>query len=369
MLARPKKKELTAEQQKAVVAGCAKQTGNMSSPKTYDPEYPVFDVPINKKLLVYIPNHKEMREDGSVALRMDKFTAHQVRMGKAFSSVRCTGEVINDALGWDGTCPLCEATQHCWNLYNKQYAEICASRGLKVDSPEAEELLKETRKELIKNMAISRAEVWMTFPIVVIECEENSTQPKLDGEGKLQGTPMFYSVREQTYTDKWITAFDALADEDGEVDYCPAGRWAILNFTYTPKTGQHNKRDSARNLKVSFVERKNYDQWAKYYDEATKDWTPAKAQEVLVLNAIRDMDEMQSTADELIKPTLDKLAVYELQAGTGSVTAPAVAGDADTALAQFGAEPVQNADAGANAGGEMPATLVTGEMPSNVGVQ
>lgn len=373
MLARPKKKELTQEQRQAITSASRKQTGTMSSPKTYDPNFPVFEIPVNKKLLVYIPNHTVSTEDGGVELRMDKFAAHQVKMGKAYSSVRCTGEVVNEALKLDGTCPLCDATQTCWDLYNKQYAEICNSRGFKVDSQEAEEQLKETRKELIKDMVIGRAELWMTFPIVVIECEEGKTVPKLDAEGKIQGTPMFYSVREQTYIDKWMTAFDALEDSEGDVDRNPAGRWAVLNFTYTPKSGQHNKRDSARNLKVSFVERDNLKEWAEYYDKLTEEWTPEKAQDVLVLNAVRDMDEMIETAEQLIKPTRERLEVYNLSA-TGSIggtqVAPAV-GNADSALANFGATPVEQTGTQAeNAQApQTPQTPPVGEMPSNVGVQ
>lgn len=362
MLARPKEKTLSKEQRQAITSACRKQTGTMSSPKTYDPAYPVFEIPVNKKLLIYIPNHTVATEDGGVELRMDKFAAHQVRIGKAYSSVRCTGETINDALGWDGTCPLCDATQFCWDLYNHQYAEIAKSRGLTVDSPEADELLKDVRKDLIKEMVIGKAELWRTFPIVVIDCEEGKTTPKLDAEGKLVGKPMFYSVREQAYIDKWLTAFDAIEDEEGGTDQNPAGRWAILNFTYTPKSGQHNKRDSARNLKVSFVNRDNYSEWAEYFDKLTEDWTPEKAQDVLVLNAVRDMDEMVEAAEKLIKPTKDKLKMYEL---SGSGTAVAVANNnAEEALANFGATPVENGN------GEVPPnTEMLGEMPSTVGVQ
>lgn len=363
MLARPKKKELTQEQRKAITSASKKQTGTMSSPKTYDPDYPVFDIPVNKKVLIYIPNHTVSTEDGGVELRMDKFAAHQVRIGKAYSSVRCSTEVVNEALELDGTCPLCDATQYCWDLYNKQYEEIARSRGLKVDSPEAEELLKDTRKDLIKEMVISRSELWMTFPIVVIDCEEGKTTPKLDADGRLSGTPMFYSVREQTYVDKWLSAFDALEDEEGGTDQNPAGRWAILNFTYTPKSGQHNKRDSARNLKVTFVNRDNYKEWAEYFDKMTEEWTPEKAQDVLVLNAIRDMNEMIETAEQLIKPVKDRLRVMELSGSATTQVAP-VTSNADDALASFGATPIESTE---NAGADPQG--VTGEMPTNVGVQ
>lgn len=359
MIARPKKKELSAEDRQIITKASSNQTGQMSSPKTYDPDYPVFDIPVNKKLLVYIPNHTVTREDGSVGLRMDKYAAHQVRIGKAFSTVRCSGNVVSEALHLDGSCPLCDATQYCWDLYNKQYAEIASSRGIAVDSPEADELLKEDRKNLIGEMVIRQPEIFYTFPIVVIDCEEGKTVPKLDANGRLVGTPQFYQIREATYLDKWNKAFDSLEDSGEEVDYNPAGRWAILNFTYTPKSGQHNKRDSARNLSITFIKKDDLAEWATHFDQITESWTPEKAQDVLVANAIRDMDEMVATAEELIKPTKDKLAIYSLGSG---MPVQATAGvphstNAEAALEQFGATPAT------------PATPAVGEIPANLGVE
>lgn len=361
MIGRPKKKTLSAEERASITSASSKQTGQMNSPRTYDPDFPLFEVPVNKKVLIYIPNHTVTYEDGSIGIRMDKYAAHNVRSGKAFTTVRCSGNVVSETLGLDGSCPLCDATQYCWELYNKQYAEIARTKGIAIDSAEAQEVLKEDRKNLISDMVIRQPDIYYTFPIVVIDCEENSTKVKLTSDGKLQGTPMFYTIREQTYADKWLKAFDALEDSGEENDANPAGRWAILNFTYTPKSGQHNKRDSARNLQVTFVRKDDYSNWAEYFDKLTEEWTPEKAQDVLVANAIRDMDEMKATAEELIKPTKDKLAIYALSAG--EVTQGVGANkSADNALADFGAKPVEPT-------GSMPANVSVGEMPANVGVE
>lgn len=352
MLKRPAKKELSQEQMQAITQASAKQTGSMSSPKTYDPQYPVFDTPINQKVLIYIPNHTVTDDSGAVKLRADIFTAHAVRMGKAYTDVRCCGEIINPALGWDGTCPLCNATTECWDLYNYQYAEIAKSKGIDKDSPEAEELLKEDRKGLLGNMAIKAAEQWITFPIIVIDCEEGKTIPKRNSNNEISGKPMFYSIRTATYDDKWVKAFDSLEDEDDAVNQNPAGRWAILNFMYTPKTGTHNKRDSARNLSVSFKVMKGYEQWEEYFNKLTEDWTPELAKEVLVRNSIRDMDEMEEACAEIIQPVRDKIAKYEL-AGTIGGTEVAVATNASTVLENMGAVPVDDGVESDDAG-EMP---------------
>lgn len=356
MLQRPKKKELSAEERASITRASARQTGELSSPKTYDVNYPLFDTPINEKVLIYIPNHVVTQEDGTVELRKDVFAAHEVRIGKAFTSVRCSGEVVNEALGLDGSCPLCNAMADAWTLYNYQFAELAKSRGLDADAPETKEVLKEEMKQLLNERAVRKADRWYTFPIVVVDCEEGKTVPKKDAEGKITGTPMFYSVREATYIDKWLSAFDAIDDDDAGSDHNPAGRWAILNFTYTPKTGTHNKRDSARNLKVSFkTMSSDYNAWEEYFNEITEEWTPEKAQEVLVRNVLRDMSEMEEAAEEIIKPTKDSIAMYEMRAHQEP---KATSTSADTALANFGATPV----------GTTPETPVVGEMP-NIGVQ
>ena len=115
---------------------------------------------------------------------------------------------------------------------------------------------------------------------------------------------------------------------------------------------------SAKALKVTFKPMNGYEKWAEYFDKLTEEWTPAKAQEVVVLDAVRDMDELKSVADQLLKPVRDKLAMYEL--GTGAPALPN--SNADSALAGFGGATPVEAPAGA-----VPTGNLTGEMP-NTGV-
>ena len=357
MLARPKKKEMTIEQQVAISSASAKQTGSVSSPKTYDPAYPLFEIPVNQKVLVYIPKHNPyyldaagqpvLDKDGQPIPRtyVDKFAAHQVRIGKAYSTVRCSGGIVDPANNLDGSCPLCDASQKCWDLYNIQYEELCRSRGLAVDSVEAQEQLKDKRKELIQNMVIHKPDITYTFPIVVIETEDGTMKPKIQEDGTIKGTPCFYSAKEMTYEDKWGKPWEAMIDNgQAELGTEPNGWWAVLNFTYTPSSGEPNKRDSARALAVSYAKKEGFEQWEAYFDELTKDWDAQKAREVLVANSFRDMDEMQAAADEIIKPVLDQLRMHDAQAVNGSATA--IGGsvtNAEKALEDFGvasAEPV-----------------------------
>lgn len=370
MLKRPKPKTLTPEEQNAINAASCAQTGKVSRPKSYDPDYPVFEVPVNQKVLIYVPNHTVMLPDGSMSLRWDKFAAHPVIEGRSFADVRCADSVISESLGLDGTCPLCAAIDEVWQLYNKEYADIAASKGVDPKSPEAQELLKEDRKNLAQKMAIKSADIWLTFPIVLIDCQEKDGKltviPKKDEEGRISGKPMWYSIRERTYLEKWGVAFDAFEEDGAEAPTTPAGQWVILNFTYQPKSGKHDKMGSARNLNVSFKQMNGYEEWARYFDNLTEGWTPEKAQETVVLDVLRDMDELKEVADTIMKPTRDKLAMYELSEGgrvaPGLPAAPP--SSAEQALGAFGGTPVADTKADSTPTG-MP---LTGEMP-NVGVE
>lgn len=363
---RPAPKKLSEAAQAAITSASAMQTGKTSRVKSYDADYPVFDVPINQKVLVYIPNHVVQDPSGAITLRMDKFAAHPVIDGRSYADIRCSQGVVVDELGLDGSCPLCDGMSEAWDLYNHEYADIARSKGIDPKSPEAQDALKQDRMDLVNKMVIKQADVWYTFPIVVIDCEEKdgvlTTIPKKDAEGRINGTPMWYSIRERTYNEKWGAGFDSIDTEDGVVPNSPAGLWAILNFTYTPKSGNHDKMGSAKALKVTFKAMAGYEQVATYFDQLTEGWTPAKAQEVVVLDVIRDMTEMKEVADTLLKPVRDKLAMYSLSETSGAAVPAGVSvnASAENALAGFGgATPVET--------GALPASNLTAEMP-NTGV-
>lgn len=368
MLKRPKPKTLSPESMATLNQASAAQTGAMNKLRSYDPDYPVFEIPINQRVLVYVPNHTEIDPDGAVSLRMDKFAAHAVIDGRNFDDIRCTSGIVLPELGLDGTCPLCNAMSEVWDLYGKEYSSIAKSKGIDPQSPEAQEGLKEERKNLVRNMVLKNADVWYTFPIVVIDCLEKDGKltitPKKDATGRISGKPMWYSIRERTYIDKWIPAFDALSDGEGiesvEVPTTPAGMWAVLNFTYTPKSGKHDRMGSAKNLSVTFkTNMTGYDEWAEYFDKLTEGWNAEKAMNTLVLDALRDMEEMNQVCDHLMKPVRDKLALYNITGSLAEVSAPA-----ENTLAEFGGTPVIPKAEGATP----PSGDITGEMP-NTGIE
>ena len=375
---RPTPKTLSADEMNNLVASASQQTGKAVRIKTYDKDYPVFETPINQKVLVYIPNHVVTEPDGTISLRKDKFAAHQVIDGRSYGTIRCTAGLQSETLGLDGTCPLCDASAEVWDLYNREYAEIAAQKGIAVDAPEAKDGLKQVRIDLLSKQVIKPAEVWYTFPIVVIECTEAdgklTTTPKKNEQGQIVGKPMWYSIREKTYIDKWVKAFETAPTEDDVAPTHPGGLWAVLNFTYESKDGKHDKMGSARALAVGFKNMSaDYAQWATYFDQLTEDWTPQKAMEVLVDNALRDMNEQKEVADTLLKPVRDKIAMYELSKGG---VAPAIGAQStgDAALASFGAQPTSAPTADGAVATGAPASVPTGvpqvaTADANIGVQ
>lgn len=378
MFQRPKTRVLTPEAQQAILEASMGQTGKPQVIKTYDPNFPVFDVPVNSKRLVYVPNHVMQGLDGSLDLRCDKFAAHAVMDGRIHQYLRCSSGINIPELGLDGTCPICDSVQDCWDLANRQYEDVGKSKGIDIKSEVAKTMLEKDRKDIYNTRVVKEAEVWRTFPIVVIDCEEENgvvkVVPKKDAEGKISGTPMWYSIRESTYQDKWIKALNSASDADGNIPTSPAGFWVVLDFTYTSKDGKHDKMQSAKSLQVSIRQMNAYEQWATYFDQITVDWTPAKAQEVVVLDALRTPAELEEIRDNLMKGTWDKLAMYNL--ATSPAVAPQLQTNADAALANFGgvAQPAQipaQPAVGAvpqPAVGEMPAPAqaVAGAVPQQV---
>ena len=134
---------------------------------------------------------------------------------------------------------------------------------------------------------------------------------------------------------------------------------------------------SAKSLKVTFKSMDGYQQWAEYYDKLTEDWTPAKAQEVVVKDVLRSMEETREVADTILKPVRDKLSLYRIGS---SPTAAIGTTNAEQALADFGVAtpsapvapsaptPVAPATPVAPSTPVAPAMPPMGDVPGNIGV-
>lgn len=326
---RPKAVEFTSKEAfNRVSASSQTQTGQNRTPRSVDPvNYPVFETPVNKKILVYVPNHTEMTELGE-QLRCDRGAFHSIKSGRSYLTIRCTNGVVEDSVGYDGSCPVCDSINECWDLYNYELKEQARMKGVSVDD-DPNELLKQTKRDLASNMALKRAEVWLTFPIVVVETKEGKLEPKVNEKGLLDGKLQWYSIRESTYKDKWESAFDTMDKNH------PAGSWFILNFAYESPSGKHDKMNSARNLKVSYKPMTGYEQWEKYWDDLSEDWDRFKASSTVIANFYLSLDDMRQAVNEAMAPTRTKIQMYQATEGIPTVPVAGIPGNPQAALNAF----------------------------------
>ena len=343
MLKKPTPKKLSATEVSNIVAASAAQTAKRTVQKSYDPEnFPVFDIPVNGKVLVYVPNHTVTSPEGGIVLRADKFVAHNVLDGRLSAKVRCTQGIVSEELGLDGSCPFCDASAEAWELYNIEYRQLCKSKLLDPEADGTYEAVKTEAQAIRDKKAIGSTAVYYTFPIVVFECNKKpdgsmTTTPATNEAGELIYKICWYTVSEKYYLDKWIKALDGLTNDDDTDVECPAGRWFILNYEYESENGKHDKMHSAQNLAV--IHKQMSEKWADVQanlDTLTEEWTPEKAMNVLVDNALRSGDEQAEACADIMKSTREKLAQIKL---AGGVPAIPTATSTEAALASFGGAP------------------------------
>ena len=301
-----KPKVFTAEQVNAIREESSNQTPDYSIPKSTDPEnFPVFDIPVNGKVLVYVPNHTITNADGVEELRMDKPLFHSVTEGKRFLRLRCI-RGLSEASGYSGNCPLCEGEGEPWDLANEQIKEQCKVRGLDVNDSENESV-KEVKRGFYSKRVIKAPEQYLTFPIVVIETDPSDIKKIISDEnGVPKHKAMWYTISKSAYDKKWAKALEGMEDEPTH----PGGECFILNYTYESKSGDYNKRDSARELQVIPKKLKGFADFAKVLDKETEEWDAFKAMSTVIDNQYYEEKDIQEEVDKVLAGTREKLAIY-----------------------------------------------------------
>lgn len=286
------------------------------TPKSTDPvKYPVWSIPVGKACLVYVPNHTVLKADGTIALRMDAPLVHSVKKGAQYESYRCINGLVKEGV-LSGTCPLCVAVTETWDLANKIIKQKCALQGLNPDDKDQKDV-KNIRSTEYGDRDIKDANKMYTFPIVQIETDDDECKKiSKDENGNVKYKIFWYTISEQLYQEKW-----ELALENQEDATHPGGMFFKLDYRYTPGNGkQQEARDAARKLKVVIRTIKGSDSLKKFFDEATKDWTPALAREVLYANMICAEKDLEALCDDYMIRTRQLLAVYD-SANSGTAVA------------------------------------------------
>lgn len=315
MIGKLKPKTFTQEQLTAIKSESVCQTTNMVTPKSTDPEnFPVFEVPVNAKVLVYVPNHV-VEVDGVEELRMDKPLIHMVVNGKRFEKIRCV-RGLSSATGYSGECPVCNGTDEPWALANEIIKEQCKLRGLDPNDSTSE-AVKTVKREYYSKRVVKSADQYYTFPIIVIETDPKDIKNIIyDSNNMPVHKAYWYTISKSAYEKKWAKTLEGMEDEPNH----PGGHFFILNYTYESKSGEYNKRDSARELQVVAKKIKGTDELKKLYDEETKDWDVAKAIETIYDNMYFEEKDLEAHIDTVLASTREKLAIYE-SAGAMNINA------------------------------------------------
>lgn len=308
MIGKMKPITITAEANATLQKQLGVQEVARSAPKSTDPiNYPVFSTLLNKKALIYVPNHVVKDAQGKEVLRADRPLIHPVTDGKRFYSFRCIAGLNVPELGLNGECPLCDGTSEPWELANMIIENKCKDAGLDPEDTD-NDLVKGIRSAAFSDRVIKDTTRYLTFPIVVFETvnDDGKTLVK-DEQGNLKYKTYWYNISESQYQEKWEKTLDAMEDEPTH----PGGCFFVLDYTYTPKKGEPNRRDSARNMQVNPRNIKGSEQLRKMLDEQTEGWTPEKAQETVISNQIYSVDALQKIEDEALEPTRNLLIMYK----------------------------------------------------------
>lgn len=311
MLRKMKPVKLSEKSMQNVAKQFAVQEETTATPKSRDPKnFPVHEIPVGVKELIYVPNHTFLDAEGKEHLRMDMPLLHAVRDGRRFLYYRCINGIVDEEVGYDGECPLCEATADAWDLANFQIKDQCEARGLNSEDKDNKQV-KDIRSNCYGDMVLKNATRYYTFPIVVIQTEKNLGKvPLTDENGNLLYSIQWYSISEAQYNKKWVTTLEAMEDDPTH----PGGHFFVLDYSFVPKNGEANKRDAAQNVAVHARTVFKEEIGAKIkaqFDKETEAWTPEKAMETVINNLPYSKDDLNEIQDTILADTRTMLELFK----------------------------------------------------------
>jgi len=286
-----------------LVEGSQSQEVARGGQRSSDPNFPVFQTPVGQDILVYIPRTNVIATENGEDMQVLRSYIHQGRVGRQFVFLRCihglSGTSVFDALGYDGTCPACEATQEAWELYRLKLDEEARRRGIDPQN-DPSDTLKTVRTNLLEELDMRNSEEYATFPIVVIPMK-GKLQPVDDWQEKMQAQFVFW--RRQRYNDTLLAALDSLINNPGH----PAGLFWLWKFTYDTKGKQANARDAARNAKFTVIQDPNVlsmlEPIRAVAEEKAKEFTLLKAAEVVIPNQFLYKEDLEIEVNKIMQKT------------------------------------------------------------------
>lgn len=340
-----------------MIAGLVEGTQEQEAPKGFqastDPNFPVFKTPVNEDILVYIPRVGVRQTENGEVHDVLRSLLHDYREGNNYGSMRCVhgldgnAHAVYQALGYDGTCPACEASKESWDLYRLKIEAAAKVAGVDPQN-DPNNVLKTAKENALKEMAVRNAEEYVTFPVVVIPCSAKN-QPAPDALDRLQ--VFFVHWRKQRYDENFLSTLDVLVNNPGHA----AGQFFQWKFTYDSKGKQHTARDSAKNAKYLLIQdnavREAWQSIAAKGDELASAFTVQKAAEVVVAVQFSYKDDMETDVNKLMRSTRAAIDV----ANTGAAALPQGTATPQIAGGTAGANPLASFTAQENFGAQAPA--------------
>lgn len=295
---------------------------------TTDPNFPVFQTPVGEDILVYFPRTNMISDENGETMGVLRSHIHDYKKGQSYGRIRCISGLSNtpayDALGYDGTCPACEAVDDCWKLYNKKLAVEAKKLGVDPQNDPAG-VLKPLRSTLASEMDMKAAEEYVTFPIVIIPQKAKMVVAD-DAVNNLK--TVFVTWKKKRYEDSIISNLDSLRNNPGH----PGGMFWFWKFTYNTEGKQANARDAAKNAKYTpITDAADLQYLVAACEESAKNFTLQKATEVIVANQWMYKEDMEAD----VKAIMEKTRTFLEIAGASDVSANALP-SATNPLAAFG---------------------------------
>ncbi len=324
----------------SMLQGLLEQSENQEvkkgSSRSTDPRFPVFTTPVDEDILVYIPRTNVVAGENGEEMKVLNAYVHDYKVGQTYGSIRCIsglfGNPLFDALGYDGTCPACDATQEVWELYRHKLNAEAARLGVDPQN-DPSDILKPAREKILQEMDLRGADEYVTFPIVIIP-----TSGKLKpAENALQNLkPVFVTWKKKRHEEKLLSSLDALINNPGH----PAGMFWHWKFSYQTGGKQATARDSAKNAKYSPILEGNqaFAALVKPCEAAAKEFTVLKAAEVIVASQFVYRDDYIKEVNKVMVKTRMFLELTQPGGAGVGVGAKQIAQSANP-LANFGITP------------------------------
>ena len=333
------RRQVDASMLQGLLQSSETQEVKKGSNKSSDSKFPAFSTPVNQDILVYFPRTNVVTtENGENMLTLSAYV-HDYKVGQSYGQLRCvsglSGSEFTNMLGYDGSCPACEATQDCWDLYRKKLAAGARQYGVDPQN-DPTDILKPVREKILQEMDLRGSEEYVTFPVVIIPLDANK-RPTPTAASELR--PVFVTWKRKRYEETILGGLENMLNKPDH----PAGMFWFWKYSYNTGGKQANARDSAKSAKFAPIPEGTqvFGHLITPCETVAKDFTLVKAAEVIVANQFMYKEDIQKEVDKIMSKTRTLLELADVQE-VSEIAKPALQNPlANFAIASPSAQPSQ----------------------------